>query len=112
MTKATLSRAALSLLDDPKSASKWRWITDNSLRAYGAVFIKRHTVYINVKLHKRSRALLLDTFIHEHLHIKYPFWTERKIEETTKIIGDFLSPKERKVRLAYYLKLLKPEKVS
>jgi hypothetical protein len=112
MTKATLSRTAMSLLDDPKPASKWRWITDNSLRAYGTVNIKTRTVRINVKLHKRSRALLLDTFIHEHLHINYPFWTERKIEETANIICDFLTPKERKVRLAYYLSLLKPEKVS
>ena len=49
--------------------SGYVWIVNNELEAYGEVVTRKKLVRINPKLHKQRNEDLLDTFIHEHLHI-------------------------------------------
>jgi hypothetical protein len=57
----------------------WIWVIDNSMRSYGEVHYDRRIVRINKALHKKDNELLIDTLLHEELHIRYPFLSERGI---------------------------------
>jgi hypothetical protein len=71
---------------------KWRWVVDNKMRLYGEVDPNKLLVRINVAKHKRERASLIDTLVHEELHILFPRFgetmicamTERRLRSMTK----------------------------
>jgi hypothetical protein len=58
---------------------KWHWVVDNKMRLYGEVDPNTLVVRINVAKHKRDRASLIDTLVHEELHIVYPRFGETMI---------------------------------
>jgi len=57
----------------------WIWVIDNKMRDYGEVHYDTRIVRINKQLHKRTKELLIDTLLHEELHIRYPLLSERGI---------------------------------
>lgn len=58
---------------------KWHWVVDNKMRAYGEVDPNRFLVRINVEKHKRDKQSLIDTLVHEELHILFPRFGETMI---------------------------------
>jgi hypothetical protein len=56
-----------------------RWVVDNSMRAFGEVDPNKFLVRINVAKHKRERESLIDTLVHEELHILFPRFGEARI---------------------------------
>jgi hypothetical protein len=63
----------------PGHARKWRWVIDNKMRMFGEVDPNKIIVRINVAKHKRERASLIDTLVHEELHILFPRFGEAMI---------------------------------
>jgi hypothetical protein len=61
----------------------WKWIVDDRMRDYGETDYERRIVRINCALHRKHRVSLLDTLLHEELHVQYPFLTERMVCELT-----------------------------
>ena len=61
----------------------WRWVVDDRMRDYGETDYERRIVRINRALHRKHRASLLDTLLHEELHVQYPFLSERMVCELT-----------------------------
>jgi hypothetical protein len=57
----------------------YRWIVDNSMRVFGEVDPNRLLVRINVAKHKREGESLIDTLVHEELHILFPRFGEAGI---------------------------------
>jgi hypothetical protein len=45
---------------------------------------ERRLVRINCELHREHRVSLLDTLLHEGIHVQYPFLSERMVCELTK----------------------------
>ena len=58
---------------------KWHWVVDNKMRLYGEVDPNTFVVRINVAKHKRERGSLIDTLVHEELHIVFPRFGETMI---------------------------------
>ena len=58
---------------------KWRWVIDNRMRLYGEVDPNKFLVRINVAMHRRERESLIDTLVHEELHILFPRFGETMI---------------------------------
>jgi hypothetical protein len=73
-------------------ARKWRWMIDNRMPMYGEVDPNRYVVRINVEKHRREGASLIDTLVHEELHILFPRFgeaaicamTERRVRSMSK----------------------------
>jgi hypothetical protein len=63
----------------PADLQKWHWVVDNKMRMYGEVDPNTFVVRINVAKHKRGRASLIDTLVHEELHILFPRLSETMI---------------------------------
>ena len=86
---AAILRTARSSSAD---ARKWCWVIDNRMRIYGDVDPNRYVVRINVEKHRRERASLIDTLVHEELHILFPRFgetmicamTERRVRSMSK----------------------------
>ncbi len=73
---AAILRSARSSSAD---VGEWRWVVDNRMRLYGEVDPNKFLVRINVERHKRDRASLIDTLVHEELHILFPRFGEAMI---------------------------------
>ena len=85
-----------AILDTARSSSadarKWCWVIDNRMPMYGEVDPNRYVVRINVEKHRRERASLIDTLVHEELHILFPRFgeamicamTERRVRSMSK----------------------------
>ena len=86
------------------NVGKWRWEIDNRMRPYGEVDPNKFVVRINVEKHKRDRASLIDTLVHEELHILFPRFgetmicvmTERRLQEMSKREKDRLYARIRR----------------
>ena len=61
----------------------WKWVVDDKMRDYGETDYERRIVRINCELHRKHRVSLLDTLLHEELHVQYPFLSERMVCELT-----------------------------
>jgi len=61
----------------------WKWVVDDRMRDYGETDYERRIVRINCELHRKHRVSLLDTLLHEELHVQYPFLSERMVCELT-----------------------------
>jgi hypothetical protein len=77
----SMSSAAVQfVLRDTKG---WKWVVDDRMRDYGETDYERRIVRINCELHRKHRVSLLDTLLHEELHVQYPFLSERMVCELT-----------------------------
>ena len=61
----------------------WKWVVDDRMRDYGETNYERRIVRINCKLHRKHRVSLLDTLLHEELHVQFPFLSEHMVCELT-----------------------------
>jgi hypothetical protein len=88
-----------AILRNARSSSadtqKWRWVIDNRMRAYGEVDPNKCIVRINVEKHRRERASLIDTLVHEELHILFPRFGEAMICAMTERCVRSMSKKEK-----------------
>lgn len=73
----------------------WIWVIDNKMRAYGEVDFGQRIVRINKALHKRNKEQLIDTLLHEELHIRYPLLSERGICALTERTLAYVSKSRR-----------------
>ena len=73
----------------------WQWIVDNRLRCYGEVDPNKLLVRINVAKHKREGEPLIDTLVHEELHIRFPRFGEARICALTEQKLRQISPRAR-----------------
>jgi hypothetical protein len=89
---AAILRTAQSSSAD---ARKWCWVIDNRMRIYGEVDPNRYVVRINVEKHRRERASLIDTLVHEELHILFPRLGEAMICAMTERRVRSMSKKEK-----------------
>lgn len=76
-------------------ADGWRWIVDNSMRAYGEVDPNERIVRINVARHRRYDESLIDTLVHEQLHIMFPRLGEDMICRMTDHWLELMSKSEK-----------------
>jgi len=76
-------------------ARKWCWVVDNRMRMYGEVDPNRYVVRINVEKHRRDRVSLIDTLVHEELHILFPRFGETMICAMTEWRVRSMSKKEK-----------------
>jgi len=73
----------------------WKWIVDDRMRDYGETDYERRVVRINCELHRKHRVSLLDTLLHEELHVQYPFLSERMVCELTSAKLPYLTPRDK-----------------
>jgi hypothetical protein len=71
------------------------WVIDNKMSLYGEVDPNRFIVRINVAKHKRERVSLIDTLVHEELHIVFPRFGETMICAMTERRAQSMSKKEK-----------------
>ena len=81
-------------LSGPNTA-QWHWAVDNKMRLYGEVDPNKFLVRINVAKHKRDGASLIDTLVHEELHILFPRFGEAAICAMTDQRLRFMSKREK-----------------
>ena len=66
---------------------------DNRMGMFGEVDPNKYVVRINIEMHRRERASLIDTLVHEELHILFPrlgetmicALTERRLRSMSKL---------------------------
>jgi len=73
----------------------WKWVVDNRMRDYGETDYERRVVRINRVLHRKHRVSLLDTLLHEELHVQYPFLSERMVCELTAVRLPHLAARDK-----------------
>ncbi len=56
---------------------------DNKMRTFGSVDLRTREVKINKSKKKNSRGEILDTIVHEKMHIRHPGMYERTIRKQT-----------------------------
>jgi hypothetical protein len=79
---------------------KWRWVIDNKMPLFGEVDPNKLLVRINVAKHKRERQSLIDTLVHEELHIRFPRFGETMICAMTERRLRSMSKQEKARRYA------------
>jgi hypothetical protein len=83
----------------------WKWRVNNKLKAYGEIDPIKKVVWINVKGHADGEPLV-DTFIHEQLHLMFPEADEEDVERMTTAIIYFLSAEQlQEIEARYMAKL-------
>jgi hypothetical protein len=65
------------------------------MRDYGETDYERRVVRINCELHRKHRVSLLDTLLHEELHVQYPFLSERMVCELTSASLPWLTARDK-----------------
>jgi hypothetical protein len=86
----------------------WKWVVDNKLQFCGEVCHRTKTVKINLDVHEDSDEVLVDTFIHEQLHVAFPEMVEVDVQQTTRFIMAILDERQLdKVEKRYMKKLKK-----
>lgn len=80
----------MAVLDVKKELPKWKRKTDNKLRGtYGVTDFAKREIRINKTLHKtrpshkRRYAELLDTIVHEEMHLAHPKMHEKTVRKLT-----------------------------
>ena len=56
-------------------------------KAYGQAFVKENLIEIDPRQKPKT---LLDTEIHEFLHIRFPDWSETKVRKEARFLRDYL----------------------
>lgn len=86
---------------------------DNKMRAYGDIDFDTQTIRINAnknpeaKYNIAKKDELIDTYIHEIMHAKYPKMTEADIRKKTKEIIASLKPDEKNKLQSYVFSIAK-----
>ena len=78
-----LSTTSATVQLSSRDAKGWKWVVDDRMRDYGETDYESRIVRINCALHRKHRVSLLDTLLHEELHVQYPFLSERMVCELT-----------------------------
>ena len=65
------------------------------MRDYGETDYGRQIVRINRALHRKHGVSLLDTLLHEELHVQYPFLIERMVCELTSVCLPRLTARDK-----------------
>ncbi len=86
----------------------WKWAVDNELDAYGQTDFENKTIWINLEAHDECDESLVDTCIHETMHVLYPKKTEKQVEELTDLIISFFCPSYEIQMEVMYRKMLQP----
>ncbi|MEK7596196.1 MAG: hypothetical protein AAB564_01445 [Patescibacteria group bacterium] len=87
--------------EDSEYKISFNWIDKNT---FGNINYSKEKIFINIYI------LLINTFIHEFLHNKYPKLSEKKIEEKTKNYSNHLTVSDIKKITKYLLKKMAWEK--
>lgn len=69
---------------ESKNIKSYKRKVDNKMRSYGETDYKKKTVRINKSKKKNKKGDILDTIVHEKMHIKHPKMHERTIRKATK----------------------------
>jgi hypothetical protein len=85
---------------------KWKWVTDNKMKgAYGETDFDKKTVKVNKKIHKNKKVkmgipkkdgTLLNTIVHEGLHVKHPKMTEKVVRKEARKVVNKMGTKAKK----------------
>ena len=78
-----LSTTSATVQLSSRDTKGWKWVVDDRMRDYGETDYERRIVRINCELHRKHRVSLLDTLLHEELHVQYPFLSEHMVCELT-----------------------------
>ena len=77
--------------------SKYKRIVNNKLKgSFGVTDLKKHTITVNKKLHKKLKEKLGDTIVHETMHAKHPHMLEKTIRRRTPKVLKRMSKKQKK----------------
>jgi hypothetical protein len=85
----------------------WKWVIDNGIEGFGEVIPRTKTVKINLREHVENDEPIVDTFVHEQLHILFPDMDEDEVARTTTAIMYFLTEKQLTQIENRYMKKLK-----
>lgn len=70
---------------ESKDIKKYKRTTDNKMRDYGETDLEKKTVRINKSKKKNKKpGDILDTIVHEKMHIRHPKKLERTVRKETK----------------------------
>ncbi len=86
----------------PKRKIAYKYKIDKTLKIYGYCDWDNKEIVINP-----AKGGLIDTIIHEELHRKHPYWSERKVIAKTKKIESRMSVKQARDLLNDLLEKLK-----
>jgi len=56
-------------------------------KAYGLAYAEKKTIEIDPRQKPKT---LLDTYIHEYLHVRFPDWSESKVRKEARHLTSFL----------------------
>ncbi len=77
-------------------AKKVKYKVDNKMKLFGQANLDTGEIKINKKKNKAAgKGELLDTIVHEKLHIKHPKMSEKNIRKKTPIVLKKLSKKSK-----------------
>lgn len=78
----------------PKNIKKFKRKVDNKMHSYGETDYSKKIVRINKsKTKNKKKGDILDTIVHEKMHIKHPKMHERTVQKTTKKVIKKMSSK-------------------
>lgn len=61
-----------------------KYKVDNKLKdTYGETDLNTKVIKINKKLHKKDKESMIDTIVHEHMHLKHPLMHEKTVRRLT-----------------------------
>jgi len=87
---------------------KYKHIVDNKIDCFGEIDEKKKIVKINKKMNKKGkRGELINSILHEELHLLHPRMKEKGIKALTIKIVDRLSRQEK---IKYYNLYNRPKK--
>ena len=82
-----IHRAALRPAETRGSAKRHdvRYKVDNALRgSYGETDLDTKTITVNKKAHKKDGESMIDTMVHEHMHLAHPKMREKTVRKLTQ----------------------------
>jgi predicted SprT family Zn-dependent metalloprotease len=63
---------------------KWKREVNNKLKGvYGVTDFQKREIQINKKLHKKDGESMIDTIVHEEMHMKHPRMKEKTVRKLT-----------------------------
>lgn len=92
-----------------KKPKKWKRKVDNRMHSYGEVDYNKKLIRVNKKKARKNPLLkrpinkhahrypdVLDTIVHEEMHVSHPKRTEKQVRRMTKNKIKRMSPKQKK----------------
>lgn len=81
-----------------KKVKKWKRVVDNKMRWQGDTDLEKKVVRVNKKKSKKKsgRGGVIDTIVHEEMHVTHPKMHEKTVYKKTKKKVKRLTPKQKK----------------